>query len=232
MLVVGEQIGEEGNKAPAPAPPPPPCGLYAGVSGVRGGDGERLPGWRMDGRNLRSRRRSGGVRIDRLPAAEPAGDISGVGDPAGPISWERPRRERKVRWKAARRRFRRRSHRRAKHMMMISARTEQTATAALPCPVRLLPEVVDAAAAVGSPVSVGTGFVDWGFDPPSPGEGLTGATVEVVGAELVNIVCDAVDCIPTVAADACIPVAEQPADVLVSVLHLNPNGGGPGSMIE
>ena len=117
-------------------------------------------------------------------------------------------------------------------MMMISASTEQTATAALPCPVRLLPEVVDAAAAVGSPLSVAAGFADWGFVPPTPGEGFGGVAVAVVSAELVIIVCDAVEAVPTVAADAWIPVAEHPPDVLVSVLHLNSNGGGPGSMIE
>lgn len=95
MFVVGEQIGEAGKRAL----PWPGCGLYAGVSGVRGGEGERLPGRcrRIDGRNLRSRSRRGGVSIEPLPMAELAGEISGVGDPVAGASRDSLNREHRAR---------------------------------------------------------------------------------------------------------------------------------------
>lgn len=81
----------------------------------------------------------------RVPTAELAAEIRGVGDPAGAPSGRSPRRERRARWKEALRRFRRRRQTRAKAISKMRARTEHTAIAALPCPVRLLPDVVDAA---------------------------------------------------------------------------------------
>jgi hypothetical protein len=65
LLVVGEQIGDEGK-----TPPWLPPGLKAGSSGVRGGDEERLPGRRIEGRKRRSRSRRGGVR-GASPPLEP-----------------------------------------------------------------------------------------------------------------------------------------------------------------
>jgi len=53
------------------------------VSGVRGGDGDRFPGRNIDGKNLRSRSRRGGVSGAPPLAAEFVVDISGVGDPEG-----------------------------------------------------------------------------------------------------------------------------------------------------
>lgn len=85
--MVGEQIGEEGKSLLGPAPPTPPdCRPWAGVRGVSGGEGDRLPGRRMEGRNLRSRRRRGGVRGVRVPRAEVTGVIRGVGELVGPVS--------------------------------------------------------------------------------------------------------------------------------------------------
>jgi len=80
LLVVGEQMGEDGKTPPLL----PGCkwwyGLYAGVRGVRGGDGERFPGRRIEGRNRRSRSRRGGVRGPPPLVAEFVADISGVGE--------------------------------------------------------------------------------------------------------------------------------------------------------
>jgi hypothetical protein len=137
LLVVGEQSGEGGKAALAllllPPLPPPDPGLWAGVSGVSGGEGERLLCRRMDGsRNLRSPRRRGGVSTARGPLAELAGEIKGVGDPAGGTSRAGPLRERRAWSKDALRRFRHRSQTRAKVTSSISARTEQIATAAFP----------------------------------------------------------------------------------------------------
>ncbi len=203
------------------------------MSGVRGGEGERLLGRRMEGRNLRSRSRRGGVRSVRVPTAELAGEMSGVGEPAGGRSPDSPRRERRVRWKEALRRFRRRSQSSAREMIRISARIEHTPTATLPCAVRLLPVVVDAAV-VGDGSSVATGGADVGCEPATPGVGFACVVVAVGWVVLVGI--DAGDVLnggPGVAAGTARRLAEQPAvRVLVSVLHLKPGGGGPGSRIE
>lgn len=86
MLVVGEQMGEAGKTPVFPLPGWSRCvvglyvGLYAGVSGVSGGEGERLPGRRIEGRNRRSRSRRGGVSGAFPLAAEWVADISGVGE--------------------------------------------------------------------------------------------------------------------------------------------------------
>lgn len=65
-------MGDEGKTAAAYG------GRRTGISGVRGGDGE-LDCRRMEGRNLLSRRRSGGVRGGRVVEH---GDMSGVnGEP-------------------------------------------------------------------------------------------------------------------------------------------------------
>lgn len=73
-MVVGEQIGDEGNTAAT-------CGgRCAGFSGVSGGEGERL--WRMsEGRNFLSRRRSGGVNGGRVVVGDGIRGV--VGDPGG-----------------------------------------------------------------------------------------------------------------------------------------------------
>lgn len=73
-LVVGEQMGDEGNTAAA-------CGgRCTGFSGVSGGDGER--DWRMsEGRNFLSRRRSGGVNGGRVVVGDGIRGV--VGDPGG-----------------------------------------------------------------------------------------------------------------------------------------------------
>lgn len=56
-----------------------------GVSGVSGGDGDRLDGRRMDGRNFLSRSRSGGVRADLMlaVAVERVAEIRGLGEMSG-----------------------------------------------------------------------------------------------------------------------------------------------------
>ena len=131
------------------------------------------------------------------------------------------------------RRFRRRSQSSAREMIRISARIEHTPTATLPCAVRLLPVVVDAAV-VGDGSSVATGGADVGCEPATPGVGFACVVVAVGWVVLVGI--DAGDVLnggPGVAAGTARRLAEQPAvRVLVSVLHLKPGGGGPGSRIE
>lgn len=83
MFVVGDVIGDDGNMTLEwPPPPPPPPWLCAGVSGVRGGEGDWLwPDRRIEGSSLRSRRRRGG--INGLESWLDA--ISGVGEPLGAI---------------------------------------------------------------------------------------------------------------------------------------------------
>lgn len=121
----------------------------------------------------------------RVPIAEPAGEIRGVGDPAVATSWDMPWRERRARWKEALRRFRRRSQSRAKHINKISARTEHTAMAALPCPVKLLPDVVDAATGVELFVAAGGAAV--GSDITIACVGFACAVVDVVVLEAVMV---------------------------------------------
>lgn len=175
--MVGEQMGEDG-KAVLPWPPPG-CGLYAGVRGVKGGEGERLPGRRMDGRNLRSRSRRGGVMIELRPMAELVGEIRGVGESVAGASWDR-----RARWKDDLRRFRRRSQSKAKHTRAISASVEHTATAAISCPDKLLPDVVDAPA-VATPAVVVVGVSD--VDPGGTATGIfPGCVVVAVGTVLVD----------------------------------------------
>lgn len=179
------------------------------------------------------------MRIVRVPMAELAGEIRGVGEPAGPTPWEEvtPRRERSARWKEALRRFRRRRQTQARHITRISARTEHTPIAALPCAVRLLPDVVDAAAdaAVGVELSVATGGAEVGFETTTAGVGFARVAVVVVrGVVLVvntsgGIVCD---CDDGNACGTCSIVTEQPPCVSASVLHRNPGGGGPGSRMS
>lgn len=56
-----------------------------GVSGVRGGDGERLDGRRMEGRNFLSPSRRGGASVDLMlaVAVDRAAEIRGLGDISG-----------------------------------------------------------------------------------------------------------------------------------------------------
>ena len=168
-----------------------------------------------------------------MPMAELAGEMSGVGEPAGGRLPESPRRERRVRWKEALRRFRRRSQSSAREITRISARMEHTPTATLPCVVRLLPVVVDAAV-VGDGSSVATGGADVGSDPTTPGVGSACVVVAVEWVVFVGI--DGADVLnggPGVAAGTARRLAEQPpVRVLVSVLHLKSGGGGPGSRME
>lgn len=202
------------------------------MRGVSGGEGERLSGRRMDGRNLRSRRRRGAVTTVRVPIAELAGEIKGVGEPAVATSLDTPRRERRARWKEALRRFRRRSQRRAKHTRSISARTEHTAIAALPWPVRLLPDVVVPPAEVG--LAVSTGCADVGPETTTAGVGFACVAVVVIrGVGLAGAGCGAVcDWGDGAACGTCIMEAEQGPCVSVSVLHWKSDGGGPGSKME
>lgn len=58
---------------------------WRGSKGVSGGDGESRDWRRMDGRNLLSRRRRGGVRGGRVVVGE--GMRGWVGEPRGGKSW-------------------------------------------------------------------------------------------------------------------------------------------------
>lgn len=108
----------------------------------------------------------------RVPMAELVGEMSGVGEPARGMLWDTPRRDRKARWNDALRRFRRRSQTRMKHMIKMRARTEQIATAALPCPVNLLPDVVDDAVAVAEGLPVATVGAEVGSEAATAGVGF------------------------------------------------------------
>ena len=171
------------------------------------------------------------MRVVRVPMAELAGEMSGVGEPAGAPSWGRPRRELNARWKEALRRFRRRSQTRAKVTRRIRARTEHTAMAALPCPVRLLPDVVDAAGDAG--LSVVAGGADVGFEATTAGVDFACVVVVMVrGVGLADTGDATPGCRPWVAWGTCIMVAEQTVDVPASVRQLKFGGGGPGSSME
>jgi hypothetical protein len=175
----------------------------------------------------------------RVPMAELAGEIRGVGEPAGPTSCEvRPRRERSARWKEALRRFRRRRQTNARHITRISARTEHTPIAALPCAVRLLPDVVDAAAdaAVGVELSVATEGAEVGCETTTAGVGFARVAVVVVVRGVVLLVSTSGgavrDCDDGNACGTCSMVTEQPLCVSGLVLHRKPGGGGPGSRMS
>ena len=165
-----------------------------------------------------------------MPMAELVGEMSGVGEPAGAPSWGRPRRELNARWKEALRRFRRRSQTRAKVTRRIRARTEHIAMAAFPCPVRLLPDVVDAAGGTG--LSVVAGGADVGCEVTTAGVGVACVVVMVRGVVLADIGDATPGCRPWVACGTCIMVAEQTLEVSVSVGQLKLGGGGPGSSME
>lgn len=200
------------------------------MSGVRGGEGERLPGRRMEGRNLRSRSRRGGVcSSDLAPTAEPVGEISGVGDsPSWPSCGGGPVRERSALWKVDLRFLRRRSHSRAKHTSATSASAEHTATAALPAALRVLPDVVEVPAAASSAsVVVGVAVADV-LDLVDVSVGLS-VVVAIGGTVLVGVGRVAVlDCDD----EACDRVAVQSPPEPPCVLQVKSAGGGPGSKIE
>jgi hypothetical protein len=171
----------------------------------------------MEGRNLRSRRRRGGT-IAPVPMPELVGEIKGVGELAGGMC-ETPCRERRARL------LRRRSQTRANVISRISARAEQIAVAALPCPVMPLPDVVDAPAA-GVPVAPGATARD--SDVATDGFGVADVVVITVDVEPMGVG----RCVCAVVCETCPTVAEQMPGVLTSVLHLKFAGGGPGSIIE
>ena len=139
LLVVGEHMGDEGN-TPLGCPV-----LYASVSGVKGGDGDRFPGRSMDGRNLRSRSRSGGVSGGGNPllVAELAGEISSVGEPDGLTFCAGLRCDRRVRWVGILRLFFLYRHSMAKTARATRAIAEHTPMTTLADPDRPLLDVVD-----------------------------------------------------------------------------------------
>jgi hypothetical protein len=128
--------------------------------------------------------------------------------------------------------FRRRSQSRAKHTREISASAEHTATAAFPCPVKELPDVVDAPAAVALAATVGVAGVSC-EEATTAGES-PGRVIVVVGGLVLTdsasgMTLDWGEC---VASGICKRVAEQSPAAFASVLHLKPGGGGPGSRME
>lgn len=74
-------------------------------------------------------------------------------------------------------------------MIRMRARMEQIATAALPCPVNLLPDVVDAAVAVAEGLSVATVGAEVGSEATTAGEGFARVVVAVVAVGWVWLVC-------------------------------------------
>jgi hypothetical protein len=130
--------------------------------------------------------------------------------------------------------FRRRSQSRAKHTREISASAEHTATAAFPCPVKELPDVVDAPAAVALAATVGVAGVSC-EEATTAGEspGRVVIVVVVGGLVLTDIASGmTLDWGECVASGICKRVAEQSPAAFASVLHLKPGGGGPGSRME
>lgn len=122
---MGDVIGDDGNMT-LEWPPPWLC---AGVSGVRGGEGDWLwPERRIEGSSLRSRRRRGG--ISGLESWLDA--ISGVGEPLGAIPLSNLERDRpRTSSKPDRCFFRLCRHKKAKATMTMNPVTEHTEIAAL-----------------------------------------------------------------------------------------------------
>jgi hypothetical protein len=102
--------------------------------------------------------------------------------------------------------------------------------AALPCPVRLLPDVVDAAG--GDELWVVAGGADVGCEATTGGVDFACVVVMVRGVVLADIGDATPGCRPWVAWGTCSMVAEQTLVVPASVRQLKFGGGGPGSSME
>jgi hypothetical protein len=83
LLVVGVQIGEIGKENCRSSVSLSSFGLFGGDKEVSGGEVLRLLGLRMEGSNLRSRSRNGGIMGGWFLDADTDGDIKGVGESPG-----------------------------------------------------------------------------------------------------------------------------------------------------